>query len=240
MGSEGPGAGPDEGEVLLASALGCAGTGGDADGADPDGADEALPALTALLADRARLALLDEAAGGIGTSLDLAATCAELARFVVPRFADVASVEILPPEVIPAGLTLGAGSLRVRRMAAEAVPALRDRLRHHLESPAPEGEWVRHLPGCPAGRCLRDGRAVLGLLLRPDGLSEPGTDGAGAPAVPDPSTADGPSEPSRRPSGLIEPGLSGPSGPSSPRPSPAHEARAYGVGHFGRVRGAHA
>ncbi|MCZ4099698.1 SpoIIE family protein phosphatase [Streptomyces sp. So13.3] len=139
MRSTAAGTGPGEGETVLASAF--------------DNAD----ALRALLADRARLALLDEATEQIGTSLDLDVTCAELARFAVPRFADLASVEILPPEALPAGLTVGAGPLRVRRTALEAVPGLR----HGMETLAPAAEWVRHLPRCPTAQCLESGQAFL-------------------------------------------------------------------------------
>ncbi|MFC1435550.1 PP2C family protein-serine/threonine phosphatase [Streptacidiphilus sp. N1-3] len=140
MRSEGPGTDPGEAEALPAP--GSAGA----------------VALRALLADRARLALLDEAAEGIGTSLDLEATCAELARFAVPRFADLASVEILPPEALPTGLTLGSGPLRARRTALEAVPALRRR----LADPVPPGGWVRHRSGCPTSQCLESGQVFLG------------------------------------------------------------------------------
>ena len=113
--------------------------------------------LRAMLADRERLVLLDEAAECIGTSLDLGTTCAELARFAVARFADLASVEIMPAEAIATGLSVGSGPLRMRRMAVEA--------RSGLPGPgvrAPRAEWVRHRPGCPTVRCLEDGDAFLG------------------------------------------------------------------------------
>ncbi|MEZ0089193.1 SpoIIE family protein phosphatase [Streptacidiphilus sp. EB129] len=44
---------------------------------------------------RQRLAVLDEAAVSIGTTLDLGRTARELAELVVPRFADFASVDLL-------------------------------------------------------------------------------------------------------------------------------------------------
>ena len=145
MRSESAGIDPRETEVLSAPAL------------------DSTEALHALLADRARLALLNEAAETIGTSLDLEATCAELARFVVPRFADLASVEILPPEALPTGLTVvGTGPLRTRRTALQAVAALRRR----SEALAPVGEWVRHHPGCPTALCLESGQAHLPHQLR--------------------------------------------------------------------------
>ncbi|MFC1419051.1 PP2C family protein-serine/threonine phosphatase [Streptacidiphilus cavernicola] len=110
-------------------------------------------ALRGLLADHARLTLLDEASRRIGTTLDLQATCTELARFVLPRFADLASVEIMPPEALPTGLTLGSGPLRARRIALEAASAQRAR----LSGLTPAGQWVRHRPDCPTSRCLRQG-----------------------------------------------------------------------------------
>ncbi|WP_344446457.1 PP2C family protein-serine/threonine phosphatase [Kitasatospora nipponensis] len=124
--------------------------------------------LRALLADRERLALLDEAADRIGTSLDLGATCAELASFAVARFAQVATVEILPPEAIPVGPGVGAGPLRTRRTARETAPAFRDR-----GAPGALGAWVRHRPGCPTARCLEGGHAVL---------VRPGAGPSGAPS----------------------------------------------------------
>ncbi|MFC1401177.1 MULTISPECIES: PP2C family protein-serine/threonine phosphatase [Streptacidiphilus] len=139
MRSEGSGAGPGNGEAVRASAA--PGTGD----------------LRDLLAERERLVLLNEASERIGTSLDLEATCAELARFAVPRFADLASVEILPPEALPAGLTLSSGPLRAQRTALEAVPALR----LGPETPAPVGTWVRHQPECPTSQCLESGLVLL-------------------------------------------------------------------------------
>ncbi|QMU71163.1 PP2C family protein-serine/threonine phosphatase [Streptacidiphilus sp. P02-A3a] len=113
-------------------------------------------ALSELLADRARLALLNEVTEGVGSTLDLEGTSAELARFLVPRFADLAGVEVLPPEAVPTGEALGAGPLRVRRTALEALPPLR----HRADRVAPPGHWVRHRRGCPTARCLETGQPV--------------------------------------------------------------------------------
>ncbi|NEA60916.1 PAS domain-containing protein, partial [Streptomyces sp. SID13666] len=44
---------------------------------------------------RRRLALLNEAAAGIGTTLDVVRTAEELVELVVPRFADFVSVDLL-------------------------------------------------------------------------------------------------------------------------------------------------
>ena len=138
MRSEDVGTGPGTGDGTVAPAFG-----------SPD-------ALSELLADRARLALLNEASERIGSTLGVENTCAELAGFAVPRFAELASVELLPPEAV-SGLTFGGGPLRVRRAALEAVPALRRR----LDGPMPPDQWVRHRQGCPTARCLETGRAVI-------------------------------------------------------------------------------
>jgi len=126
-------------------------------GADDAAAGQAgATALRQLLADRARLALLNEVAERIGSTLDLEGTCAELARFALPRFADLAAVEVLPPEAVLAGPGFGGGPLRARRTALEAIPALR----HRADSLAPPGHWVRHRQGCPTTRCLETGQAL--------------------------------------------------------------------------------
>ncbi|MEU3465003.1 GAF domain-containing SpoIIE family protein phosphatase [Streptomyces sp. NPDC006733] len=125
-------------------------------------------ALHRLLADQARLALLNEAAQRIGTRMDLDATCAELARFAVARFADLASVDILPPESLPSGPTIAAGPLRTRRTALEMVPTLR----HAAQISAPGTAWVRHRPGCPTAQCLQSGRPFA-EPRRPGGQGQP-------------------------------------------------------------------
>ncbi|MEY9964744.1 GAF domain-containing protein [Streptacidiphilus sp. MAP12-16] len=137
------------------------GTGPIAGDAEAVSASVNAVALRDLLADRDRLALLNEASEGIGSTLDVEGTSAELARFAVPRFAELASVEILPPESVPAGRTFGGGPLRARRTALQAVPVLR----HRLDGLAPPGQWVRHRQGCPTVRCLETGHAFIGDQL---------------------------------------------------------------------------
>ncbi|MEZ0094925.1 SpoIIE family protein phosphatase [Streptacidiphilus sp. EB129] len=112
--------------------------------------------LRELATDRARLALLNEASERIGSKLDVEATSAELARFVVPRFAQLAGVEILPPEAVQPGETVRGGPIRALRTALEAVPALRGR----RGGPLPPGQWVRHEDECATSHCLGTGRAV--------------------------------------------------------------------------------
>ncbi|MFD8704767.1 SpoIIE family protein phosphatase [Kitasatospora sp. NPDC059648] len=104
---------------------------------------------------RARLALLDAAAERIGTTLDTATTCAELAAFTVPALADLATVDVLPPEAEPARPGRS-GARRLHRAAVRAVPALDAAL---AELPRP-GESVRHREGSAAARGLASGVAV--------------------------------------------------------------------------------
>jgi PAS domain S-box-containing protein len=70
---------------------------------------------------RVRLALLDEAATGIGTTLDVDYTGRELAHLLVPRLADIAAVDVLdavggPPQAH--------WPPRLRRVALAATPTL--------------------------------------------------------------------------------------------------------------------
>ncbi|SOB78977.1 SpoIIE family protein phosphatase [Streptomyces sp. 1331.2] len=121
-----------------------------------DGPDPARAQLRELDQARARLALLDAAAERIGTTLDIATTCAELAAFAVPDLADLATVDVLPPEA--EAPRPGQGTpVRLHRTAARSVPALAAAL---AELPRP-GESVRHREGSAAARSLADGIAVL-------------------------------------------------------------------------------
>ncbi|MFJ7244748.1 SpoIIE family protein phosphatase [Kitasatospora sp. NPDC098652] len=120
---------------------------------DPDPAREQLRELDHA---RARLALLDAAAERIGTTLDIGTTCAELAAFTVPALADLAVVDVLPPEAEPARPGR-AGAQRLHRAAVRAVPGL-DAALAELARP---GESVRHREGSAAARGLAGGVAVL-------------------------------------------------------------------------------
>ncbi|MBP5859654.1 SpoIIE family protein phosphatase [Streptomyces scabiei] len=108
-------------------------------------------------AARQRLALLNEAAGSIGTRLDVVRTAGELAELVVPRLADFASVDLLEsvlqgeePEAIPEGR-----EVRLRRAA------------HHSPTPGvPEaaiglGSADVYPPASPPARALLTGEPVL-------------------------------------------------------------------------------
>ncbi|MEV7602275.1 SpoIIE family protein phosphatase [Kitasatospora sp. NPDC089797] len=120
---------------------------------DPDPERERLRELQQA---RARLALLDAAAERIGTTLDIGTTCAELAAFAVPGLADLATVDVLPPEAEPARPGRD-GTRRLHRAAVRAVPELDAAL---AESARP-GESVRHREGSAAARSLATGVAVL-------------------------------------------------------------------------------
>ncbi len=116
---------------------------------------------------RHRLALLDAAATRIGTTLDVDMTCAELAGFVVPRLADLATVEVFPSGA-PHGAATRPGALRLRRAALAAVPALNDR----AGAVGVTGEYVRHPYGSTVQRCLFTGSPLLWRLEGEDEAPE--------------------------------------------------------------------
>ncbi|MFJ9697284.1 SpoIIE family protein phosphatase [Kitasatospora sp. NPDC101183] len=97
----------------------------------------------------ARLALLEAADDRIGTTVDLATTCAELAAFAVDGPADLAVVDVLPPEAEPARPGRGTPR-RLHRAAVATGPS--------LEHP---WEVVRHREGSAADRALATGVAVI-------------------------------------------------------------------------------
>lgn len=108
---------------------------------------------------QARLALLDEAALRIGTTLDMDTTCAELADFLVPLLADAASVEVVP---IAGSTRAPEGALRLRRAATAAVPELRAAVREF----AATGQYVDYQRGSSNERCVATGLPVVSN--RPD------------------------------------------------------------------------
>jgi serine phosphatase RsbU (regulator of sigma subunit)/PAS domain-containing protein/anti-sigma regulatory factor (Ser/Thr protein kinase) len=105
---------------------------------------------------RQRLALLNEAASVIGTTLDVARTADELLEVVVPRFADFASVDLLewvlgaeePPP-------MGGGEVVLRRIAHRSVTA------GTPEAAVRLGDADTYSPYSPPSRALRECRAVL-------------------------------------------------------------------------------
>jgi PAS domain S-box-containing protein len=102
-----------------------------------------------------RLALLDEAATRIGTTLDMATTCQELAEFLVAKLADAATVEVFPEQGTSRLPT--DGTLRLRRAAMASTPELEAALRP-LGVP---GEYVDYQAGSSIPRCLATGRPVI-------------------------------------------------------------------------------
>ncbi|MGC9499432.1 SpoIIE family protein phosphatase [Streptomyces sp. WG7] len=105
---------------------------------------------------RQRLALLNEAAAGIGTSLDVVRTAEELIEFLVPSLADFASVDLLDwvlgaeePFAVPAE------AVELRRVAHGTTTEGFPRASVHL------GEIDTYPPYSAPARALREGRAVL-------------------------------------------------------------------------------
>ncbi|GAA1933607.1 SpoIIE family protein phosphatase [Kitasatospora viridis] len=127
---------------------------------------------------RARLTLLDAAAERIGTTLDIGTTCTELADFTVPRLADLATIDVLPPEAAVRDSGAGGSVPRLRRTAVARAPHLRGRL---AELALP-GESIRYLPGTAAARCLATGKPVAVNQLTPQELTGAAADPATAAA----------------------------------------------------------
>ncbi|MDH6553505.1 PAS domain S-box-containing protein [Streptomyces sp. SAI-041] len=126
---------------------------------------------------RQRLALLNEAAATIGTTLDVVRTAEELVALLVPRYADFASVDLLdwvlgsdePPTVLE-------GDIALRRVAHgsshEGTPEAAVRLGERDVYPAPS----------PPARALREGRAALSQAGEPDFMRWVAERNARAPA----------------------------------------------------------
>ena len=112
---------------------------------------------------RQRLVLLNEAAAGIGTTLDVVRTAEELVGLLVPRFADFAGVDLLdwvlgadePPAAPPEDVVL-------RRVAHGSVTESTPEAAVHL------GAADVYPPYSPPARALREGRAVLSRAGEPD------------------------------------------------------------------------
>ncbi|MEU3458366.1 SpoIIE family protein phosphatase [Streptomyces sp. NPDC006733] len=115
---------------------------------------------------RERLTLLDAAATRIGTTLEMDATCGELADFLVPLLAEVASVEVLPVTQDEGGGRPARGALRMRRTALSSVPWLRERARVF----GVPGEYVDYQAGSAIPRCLETGKPLVQNLLSDEEL----------------------------------------------------------------------
>ncbi|MFF9507048.1 SpoIIE family protein phosphatase [Streptomyces sp. NPDC014724] len=106
---------------------------------------------------RRHLTLLDMAATRIGTTLDMDTTCSELVDLVVPGLADLATVEVFPPDIAAPVRPAPAGVLRLRRAALTAVTGLR------AELPAfgLAGEYIDYQEGAAVQRCLATNQPVV-------------------------------------------------------------------------------
>lgn len=112
---------------------------------------------------RRRLALLNEAAAAIGTTLDVGRTAEEVVELLVPQYADFASVDLFdwvlgadePPR-------LAAPDVRLRRVAHGSAVDGTPEAAVHL------GETDVYPPYSPPAKALREGRAVLSQAGEPD------------------------------------------------------------------------
>ncbi|WP_320776395.1 SpoIIE family protein phosphatase [Streptomyces sp. CRN 30] len=113
---------------------------------------------------RQRLALLNEAATGIGTTLDVVRTAEELIALLVPRLADFAAVDLLDWVLGEQEPTEAAAldDVSLRRAAHSTAVEDFPRPVAHL------GEPVVHPPYAMPARALREGRAVLSGPGDPD------------------------------------------------------------------------
>ncbi|AEN11049.1 MULTISPECIES: SpoIIE family protein phosphatase [unclassified Streptomyces] len=115
---------------------------------------------------RSYLSLLDTASATIGTTLDMDTTCRELVDFVVPALADVAVVEVFPPEVGHAVRRPPEGVVRLRRAAMALGPGLRDTV-----SPfGAAGEYIDYQQDAAVQRCLATNRPVIENLYSDEQL----------------------------------------------------------------------
>ncbi|MET8677943.1 SpoIIE family protein phosphatase [Streptomyces sp. NPDC004647] len=110
---------------------------------------------------RQRLALVNEASGRIGTTLDLDDTAHELADVLVPRVADFVSIDLLDAllrgqEPLPGPIS--------------ATEVLRRAAHHSVQEDLPEavvepGEPTRYPAGSAPALCLATGRPVLKAVV---------------------------------------------------------------------------
>ncbi len=134
-----------------------------ADSGEPDAVAMAAFDNTEQYWARRRLALLNEAATGIGTTLDVVRTAEELIDILVPRYADFASIDLLDwvlgPDEPP---TVPEGGVEVRRVAHGST-------RPGDPGAALEiGETDVYRPTTPLARALHEGNAVLSQAGEPE------------------------------------------------------------------------
>ncbi|GHD06897.1 hypothetical protein GCM10010313_25460 [Streptomyces violarus] len=108
-------------------------------------------------AARRRLALIADASGRIGTSLDLDRTARELADVAVPELADIAAVDLLDAVVQGRRTSLGpAESAVIRALAVQGYDSV-----EALEAADPPGQVARYAPDRLVTECVRTARPVM-------------------------------------------------------------------------------
>jgi PAS domain S-box-containing protein len=156
------------------------------------GVTDAVIDATERYRSRQRLAFLDEAATRIGTTLDVRRTAAELTQALVPRLADLASVDLLDGVEVgedPAQPTSGSAGLRLAAREASDptvvrglkrigdlqdfpadsphAKALADGQPRLLREIDPNEEWIRTATDLPVRFLLERGvRSVMVVPLR--------------------------------------------------------------------------
>ncbi|MFG2352212.1 SpoIIE family protein phosphatase [Streptomyces sp. NPDC048521] len=111
---------------------------------------------------RRRLALLNEAATGIGTTLDVVRTAEELIELLVPRYADFASVDLLDWVLGADELSVGPDdAIELRRVAHGSPTVGTPEAAVHL------GQTDTYPPDSPPARALREGHAVISQAGEP-------------------------------------------------------------------------
>ncbi|MFF9177350.1 SpoIIE family protein phosphatase [Streptomyces sp. NPDC014793] len=110
---------------------------------------------------RRRLALLNEAASRIGTTLDVARTAEELIELLVPQYADFATVDLLDWVLGAHEPPAAESGTELRRVAHRSVVA------GNRGAALDPGESEEYRPSTPPAVALREGRAVLAQAGEP-------------------------------------------------------------------------
>jgi len=135
--------------------------------------------ITEQYAARQRLTLLNQAGTHIGTTLDVTRTAQELADMAVPRFADLAVVDLLDAvlsgdEPNPGPLT---GTVALRRVAHQSI------FEGVPEAVVKPGDVDVHPEFFPSARCLATGKAILTGANDPTFMSATGHNPARAATI---------------------------------------------------------
>ncbi|GAA2423255.1 SpoIIE family protein phosphatase [Streptomyces coeruleofuscus] len=108
-------------------------------------------------AARRRLAMIADASGRIGTTLDLDRTARELADVAVPELADVAAVDLLDAVVQGRSSSLGpAEAAVIRALAVQGYDSA-----EALEAADAPGQVARYAPDRLVTECVRSASAVM-------------------------------------------------------------------------------